>query len=261
MNEQTIIDFSAHIAVQLAPAFPVQAAMLQKNLRRYSATLQFLDGQLGAAFRGQVLDYGCGYPLFLRLLRDCHFGAVGYEPYAGPDHCKVAACLGLSGSYFTTLPPEAQFDVVTMIDVIEHLSILRPTMTDIIGRIRPGGHLVISTPNGLRLSQWLAYVRRKTAHPTAIDKFLETDDNYTDHQREFTRAELALTVRHYGLELISLICVDTMPSRRDLSQYHKLLGKSDERTPWRTHVREFLQRILPANWQNNFLLLARKPTL
>ena len=259
MNDQQLKEIAGTITRQLTPRFPVRAAMLQKNMRRYLATLRFLETYLKPEFAGRILDYGCGFPLLLRLLRESGYDAVGFEPYAMQEHHDVAACLGVSESYFTALPTGAQYDVVTLVDVIEHLSILRPTMTDIIERIRPGGQLVISTPNGLRFGQWLAFVRRKTAHPTAINKFLETDNNYVNHQREFTREELALTVRHYGLEVESLICVDTTPSRRDLDEYRKSLGQSVGRTPWRAHMRDWLQQSLPADWQNNFFLLARKP--
>mgnify|MGYP001604689539 CR=1 FL=1 len=244
---------------ELEPKFPIQAAMLQKNLRRYLATLEFSGSRLGWGFKGRVLDYGCGYPVFVRMLRDAGFAADGYEPYAEQNHHEVAAGLDIAANYFTALPANAQFDAVTMVDVIEHLSILRPTMTDVLSRIRPGGYLVVSTPNGLRLSQWLAFVRRKTAHPVAIEKFLQTDNNYVYHQREFTRAELEKTMRHYGLKVVASICVDTVPPREDLNKYHELLGQPKSPSHWRTQARDFLQRRLPPDWQNNLLLLARKP--
>lgn len=259
MNNQLVKQQAAVLAGQLQPEFPVLAAMLQKNLRRYAAVLNFISEQLHPDRRMSILDYGCGYPLLVRLLRDQGLTATGYEPYAEPKHQALAEKLGVADCCCTTLSPEAQFDLVTLVDVIEHLSILRPTMTDIVARIRPGGYLVVSTPNGLRLSQWLAFVRRKTAHPVAIEKFLRTDNNYVNHQREFTRSELEKTMRYYGLEVVALICVDTMPRREDLGKYHELLGEPPERTSWPTHVREALQRSLPADWQNNLLLLARKP--
>jgi len=259
MNKPPIKLQAEALAQQLQPEFPVLAAMLQKNLRRYLAVLQFVSDQLHPDGQTRILDYGCGYPLLVKLLRDGGLAATGYEPYAEESYHALAAKLGIAPHFFTTLPPGDQFDVVTLVDVIEHLSILRPTMTDVIARIRPGGYLVISTPNGLRLSQWLAFVRRKTAHPVAIEKFLKTDNNYVHHQREFTRPELEKTMRYYGLEVVTSTCVDTMPQRGDLEKYHVLLGQPKELISWRTRLRDGLQSRLPADWQNNLLLLARKP--
>jgi len=260
MDRKQIEILAGKIAGELPKEQPQLAAMLYKNLPRYVATLKFLLETPGPRASGPVLDYGCGYPLFLRLLRDGGLDAAGFEPYAEELHRRGADQLQVADVFFTRLPPGSQFGTVIMVDVIEHLSILRPTMTDVIARIRPGGYLLVSTPNGLRLSQWLAFVRRKKAHPTAIEKFLETDNNYVNHQREFTRGELELVVRHYGLEMVSLICVDTTPRREVLNAYHQLLGQQGATTPWRTRVRDFIQRSMPENWQNNFLMLARKPS-
>lgn len=236
-------------------------SLLAKNARRYLAVVDFARAAL-ARLDLDVLDYGCGYPFVLALLHDAGARVTGYEPFATPRHDSVAAALRLSGAMRRELREGEQFDLVLMVDVIEHLSVLRPTMTDVVNRIRPGGALLISTPNGMRFDQWLTYVRRVRAHPVTIEEFLTTDNNWVHHQREFTMAELRRTVEFYGLIPAAERIVDTAPAWSDLAAHRRARGDRtgiEPRESLRHRVKSAIQRHLPAAWQNNLLLLARKP--
>jgi SAM-dependent methyltransferase len=100
----------------------------------------------------RVLDVGCGPGTFLGALGDAH-ECVGVditapqieyanEVYAGPNRSFHACAL----EELPELPP---FDAVTAIELIEHLpdELARTTLRDAVRRLRPGGKLVLTTPD------------------------------------------------------------------------------------------------------------------
>lgn len=85
-----------------------------------------------------ILDYGCGAGLFVRMLREEGFPeAAGYDPFV-PEFAGPAA-LG------------RQFDAVVCYDVIEHHDDPRAFLGKLVALVRPGGLLVIGTPNAERI--------------------------------------------------------------------------------------------------------------
>jgi 2-polyprenyl-3-methyl-5-hydroxy-6-metoxy-1,4-benzoquinol methylase len=102
--------------------------------------------------RPRVLDVGCGPGTLLGVLGDQH-ESVGVditapqiqyanEVYAGPRRSFYACAL-------QELPELQAFDAVTAIELIEHLpdALAEATLSDAIRRLRPGGKLVLTTPD------------------------------------------------------------------------------------------------------------------
>jgi 2-polyprenyl-6-hydroxyphenyl methylase/3-demethylubiquinone-9 3-methyltransferase len=89
---------------------------------------------------GRVLDIGCGSGEFLAAL--LHHTGVGVEP----DR-RYRALAGRKGLTVSPDWPTGTFDAVTLWDVIEHVN----DPVEIIGRayerLRPGGVLLLDTPN------------------------------------------------------------------------------------------------------------------
>jgi 2-polyprenyl-3-methyl-5-hydroxy-6-metoxy-1,4-benzoquinol methylase len=104
----------------------------------YGNRLKLMERQ-GAGRADRVLDYGCGAGLYVNFLRRKGYTSVfGYDPfvpaYAGPG----------------TL--QAQYDAVVSYDVIEHEDNPGEFVRRLRRLVRPGGLLIIGTPNADHVS-------------------------------------------------------------------------------------------------------------
>jgi len=100
--------------------------------------------------RGKLLDVGCGGGFFLQAAR-----ARGWTPHGidivpefirfAREELKIEAadCASLAGNRFA----DGRFDVVTLWDLIEHLRQPLACLREINRILRPGGQVVIWTPN------------------------------------------------------------------------------------------------------------------
>lgn len=135
-------------------------------------------------------------------------------------------------------------------------------MQDVARRTKRGGSLFISTPNVLRAEMWLAFVLRQTGHPQALAHFLESDNNYSHHQREFTMGELKRTVKHFGFNTSLAACENTRPGLKDLNALRALQGLALKSEGGIFSPKKILQRglvtLFPNRMNNNLLLLAKK---
>jgi 2-polyprenyl-3-methyl-5-hydroxy-6-metoxy-1,4-benzoquinol methylase len=113
----------------------------------------WLDGARSGAFRWvpkgvSVLDVGCGFgqTIEYHLNRGCR--AVGIEPDA---HAALEAQRqGLPvhhGVFKAEAFEPASFDFVTLDQVLEHTTDPAGLMVDVVTVLRPGGTVVVSTPN------------------------------------------------------------------------------------------------------------------
>ncbi|MGH9641898.1 MAG: class I SAM-dependent methyltransferase [Terriglobales bacterium] len=103
---------------------------------------------LAAEWRGRVLDVGCGNGVLLKNLKELGWTVYGLDP----DPNAVAVTNQVIGPKATageidSLEPTASFDAITMNHVIEHLPDPIATLRECLLRLRPGGHLVLQTPN------------------------------------------------------------------------------------------------------------------
>lgn len=98
---------------------------------------------------GSLLDVGCGNGLFLDQMRHLGWKVTGVEPDI--EAASVAReKFGLEvfhGSLIDAKFPNGHFDSVTMNHVIEHVPDPIGLLTECCRVLRPGGKLVIATPN------------------------------------------------------------------------------------------------------------------
>lgn len=101
-----------------------------------------LIAQLGTSVR--VLDVGCGSGGFLSTL-PASVKKFGVEPSAAA--ARAAARLGVCilGETLRDLPADAQFDVITLIDVIEHVVDPAETLDQLLAHLAPAGCLMVGT--------------------------------------------------------------------------------------------------------------------
>ena len=100
---------------------------------------------------GRVLDFGAGSGLLTALLRDRDIDADGMEfSERARNYCLRHRGFSLKANL--TDIPDGYYQVISMIEVIEHLTDLCGTLQNMYRILAPGGILVIATPNryGLR---------------------------------------------------------------------------------------------------------------
>jgi SAM-dependent methyltransferase len=112
---------------------------------------------------GSVLDVGCGSGNFLRVMRDGGFSVTGIErsesgwEYAVGTHGLDVFHGSVEG--FLKTHTDRGFDVITLLNVFEHLKQPRATLTTLAKLSNQGGLLVMVVPDA-RLHELLATVRR-----------------------------------------------------------------------------------------------------
>jgi len=135
---------------------------------------------LPADGRRRILDVGCGDGVLLdRLTPWGH--AEGIEPDAktlGPDAAHRRIHLGPFDASFR---PEAPFDLVLFLDVLEHLDDPVASLTRARELLRPGGKVFVSVP---------AFTLLWTRH-----------DTLNHHQRRYTKTTLAVQAGSAGLQM------------------------------------------------------------
>jgi 2-polyprenyl-3-methyl-5-hydroxy-6-metoxy-1,4-benzoquinol methylase len=97
----------------------------------------------------KVLEIGCGNGFLLKTLEERHYNCYGIEPSPySYNHAKNILKLNVSNNF---LPDSnfynEKFDLVIMIDVIEHIYDANNFMKDIIKVLNPNGYVFIGTGN------------------------------------------------------------------------------------------------------------------
>lgn len=93
---------------------------------------------------GRLLEVGCARGDFLRVARE-HFAVFGVEP--NPDLADFARFVAPVHAGVVETAPWRDFDVIASFHVIEHVDSPRRFIAAIRERLRPGGLVVIETPN------------------------------------------------------------------------------------------------------------------
>ena len=114
----------------------------------YARHLTTLERFLGDRGRGpwRAFDFGCGLGAWLDVLKDRGWETCGLEP--GERARSVAA---QRHPILKAIPEEAQFDLVIVNHVLEHLRDPLVVTQALAGATRPGGHIYVSVPDFGRL--------------------------------------------------------------------------------------------------------------
>jgi len=104
---------------------------------------------LNGGWRNRLLDYGCGNGQFLGQMKNIGWDVVGYE--LDKQAAKVASdsfsINVYTGNFSEVAEKEGLFDVITLSHVIEHLPDPEHILQECKKKLKPGGKLVIVTPN------------------------------------------------------------------------------------------------------------------
>ncbi len=151
---------------------------------RTRAILAYLDRYVGPGQQDRrVLDVGCGAGNMMHHLS--HYGHVtGIDLYSKPLEVARQRGLDVQEGSADDLPFDDQtFDVVTLLDVVEHVPNEHGVFSECRRVLKPGGKLVVTVP----ALMWL------WSHNDVINA----------HQRRYTRAELNQKLTRHGLRVLA----------------------------------------------------------
>lgn len=122
------------------------------NMEAWPKKVSFLLGQVSKFRRGKkglLLDLGCGKGWFLEAARERGWQVRGLElcPEVAKETEERIGAQIYRGSIFDVGLPEETFDVVTMLDTIEHLETPVEALRICHRILKPGGVLMLTTPN------------------------------------------------------------------------------------------------------------------
>lgn len=96
----------------------------------------------------RLLDVGCSSGAFLLTARQLGFQVEGVEPSADAAQTARAAGLTVFTGYLEQAKfPDAAFDAVTLIEIVEHLRDASALLRECARILKPGGVILVTTPN------------------------------------------------------------------------------------------------------------------
>ena len=167
------------------------------------------------ALEGRLLDYGAYFGNFSLMFADlgCQVDAVDAFNAYGESLDRPASLMrtrgirvldfGEVGRDLSGLPPSS-YDVVLCAGVIEHMPHSPRGLLASLNRIlRPGGHLVLDTPNLAHLYKRQTLARGESVWPPLEAQFYSPIP-YEGHHREYTAAEVAWMLHEVGHQVQSI---------------------------------------------------------
>jgi SAM-dependent methyltransferase len=141
---------------------------------------------------GSVLEIGCGSGLMLAAFRQCGWRVLGLERNeAVAEIGRRSLGVEIVSSPVEALPHDAQFDLIIMFQVLEHIADPIGLLRACVKRLAPGGFLITNVPN---FSSWQSKF--------AGAKWFHLD--VPRHLNHFTPQTLDATLNRAGLSLTHL---------------------------------------------------------
>lgn len=109
---------------------------------------------------GRLLDIGCGYGHFLKIMEGRKWRAEGIDP--SPNTVEHAGKEGLNVVRTTideSLLPEHSYQAITMFYVLEHLTDPLKALNKVYRSLAPGGTAVIRVPHSTPVVRFLSIIK------------------------------------------------------------------------------------------------------
>ena len=158
---------------------------------------------LGPAAGKKALDAPLGFGHMAMQLDAAGYTVTGLDMDLKQSDGLTARVTRQTGNFNHPLPlPDATFDLVTSLEGIEHVE-NHFLMVRELGRVtRPGGHLIISTPNICNLEDRLNFVARGAFYRFISREEMERNGAGYDHQNLITYVELRQVLDWAGFEVL-----------------------------------------------------------
>lgn len=240
-------------------------------LPRFMRTLERLPPTPGL----RVLELGANPYLFTLLMKRLHRyeltlanftshniydTSVGsgsqriWSEHYGEDHTFTYDSFNLELSEYPY--PDASFDMVLFCEILEHLVVdPLPVFAKLRRVLKPGGLLLVTTPNAVRLSNLALML----SGSNIFDRYHPQNGVYGRHNREFTVPEFELILRDAGFATVSLATADRY--NYDITPIDRDSYEPAGRIPFTKPVVEALLRLANAPTEHrgdNIYALARR---
>jgi len=157
---------------------------------RLTILLHFLATRVHASPQTRVLDVGCGTGAILEEFSR-RYKAFGIDPsLQAVEFCRQRGLTNVWAGLLADYPQDKPFDLITMLDVVEHVEDDRGLLMEARRRLAPGGHLLIAVP----AFQWLWSHHDVVLH----------------HRRRYTRATLTPAVTGAGFVVEHMTYFNTL---------------------------------------------------
>lgn len=203
---------SAEDVLEWAPPEPAARAYVDSHLARLTKTLEIIPPGCPS---DRVLEMGSYMQIAPALrkrlgygeVRGCYYGRLGvveHHEVTSADGERFQCDLELFDAEKDVFPyPDEYFATVLCCELIEHLSLDPMHMLAEVNRIlRPGGHLVVTTPNTASLRSISAILQG--FHPGWFPQYIRpAPDGKIDprHSREYTPFEIVMLLKDAGFEV------------------------------------------------------------
>jgi 2-polyprenyl-3-methyl-5-hydroxy-6-metoxy-1,4-benzoquinol methylase len=157
----------------------------------------------------RFLDIGCGVGHYLELAQKCFQEIVGIEPSKSSVMIAREKGFTVTHDYFhQDLSFDSNFDVITIIEVLEHLENPLLMVTQAANLLKENGILLIEVPNGQRIFEKKLY-----------------NNLCTDHIQYFSVTSLSAMAVRVGM---SVLCVQESVDPNLLEIYMRKVPKSPD---------------------------------
>ena len=176
---------------------------------------------------GRLLDIGCGALDKTIVFQRMGYSCFGCDDFRDPWHAHkenlepVLAYAKETGvqvyaqdNHFTLPWDLESFDVVTMVNVIEHVHESPREILNFAGSyLKAGGLLLVAMPNSVNLRKRLSVLRGHSNY-TPVQGFYENEGEWRGHVREFTLGETRQILEWNGFETIQMRTNHSMARQR-----------------------------------------------
>jgi 2-polyprenyl-3-methyl-5-hydroxy-6-metoxy-1,4-benzoquinol methylase len=187
-----------------------------------------------SASGGTLVDVGCGAGQLWSYVREQFARYVGVDAVRYQDFPSAAEFHQVDLDTGMATLPDGCADVVAAVETIEHLENPRAFMRELTRLVKPGGWIIVTTPNQLSFLSLLTLVvkHRFSAfqdvhYPAHLTALLEIDLRRITAECDLTNVQI-----NYSLQGRLVL------------------------TPW--HYPRFLARLFPRTLSDNLLLIGRK---